>query len=154
SKKSTAFETSASVIFLDTVVLVYAVGEPHPYRESCRDLLTRVSTGQVAATTTPEVIQEFAHVRGRRRPRADASSLSLRFAELLAPLRLTEQEHLRDGLELWASSEHLGAFDAVLAAVALDSKYKTLVSADRGFAGVPGLDHVFPDAEGVASLVR
>lgn len=47
----------------------------------------------------------------------------------------------------------LGAFDAVLCAVALESGADAPVSADRAFAAVPGLHHVVPDADGVAQLL-
>lgn len=141
------------MIFIDTTVLVYAVGGDHHYKRSCLEVLDLVSTDRLQATTTPEAIQEFAHVRARRHPRADSVRLAAKFADLLGPLRCSEEEHLIDGLELWTRYESLGAFDAVLAAVALDSKYATLVSADKAFSRVPGLHHVLPDADGIAHLV-
>src|SRR5699024_11846251 len=70
----------------------------------------------------------FRSVRARRHPRADSMRLAAAFADLLGPLRCSEEEHLTTGLELWSRYESLGAFGAVLAAVALDSKYATLVS--------------------------
>ena len=103
--------------------------------------------------TTPEAIQEFAHIYALRRGRRAAVQRATEYAVLLAPLRLSEPEHLEAGLQLWVDNEQLGAFDAVLAAVALDTKYATIVSADRAFASVPGLTHVFPDDDGVASLI-
>jgi hypothetical protein len=45
------------VILLDTIILVFAVGEPHPHREPCRRLLTAHGQGRADATTTVEVIQ-------------------------------------------------------------------------------------------------
>ncbi|WP_333908534.1 type II toxin-antitoxin system VapC family toxin [Solicola gregarius] len=141
------------MIFIDTTVLVYAVGGEHHYKRTCLEVLDHVSTNRVQATTTPEAIQEFAHVHARRRPRHDAMTLANRFAQLLGPLRCSEEEHLSDGLEFWTRYESLGAFDAVLAAVALDSKYATLVSADKAFSQIPGLHHVLPDDDGIADLV-
>jgi predicted nucleic acid-binding protein len=117
-------------------------------------IVAAITSGDLPAMTTPEVIQEFAHVRGRRSGRIIAASFAHDFATMLAPLRMTEAEHLETGIELWREHEELGAFDAVLAAVALDTKYATIVSADRAFAAVPGLNHVYPDAEGVRSLVE
>lgn len=140
------------VIFLDTNVLAYEQGGEHDLRAPCKALLKAVSRHELEATTTPEAIQEFAHVHARRRGRSVSSTAARHFATLLAPLRLSEPEHLETGLELWARYEDLGCFDAVLAAVALDSKHATIVSADRAFAQIPGLHHVYPDAEGLASL--
>jgi len=141
------------VILIDTTVLVYAVGTAHPYRDSCRSLVEAVRAGAVRATTTVEVIQEFAHVRARRRGRADAHKLAGAYAELLGPLRTTSEAHLRSGLDLWMRHEELGAFDAVLAAVAQDIGARALVSSDRAFGGLDGVSHVLPDEAGVTQLL-
>ena len=126
------------MILLDTTVLVYAVGEDHPLAESARALMDQIRTGALRAHTTPEVIQEFAHVRARRRTRQDATTLARAFSTLLSPLQLVGPQHLEAGLSLWSATPALGAFDSVLAALAL-SLDAELVSADRAFADVPGL---------------
>lgn len=124
---------------LDTTVLVYAVGGEHPLRDPARRLIAAVADGTTEASTTPEVLQEFAHVRARRRGRDDARALSLEYAELLAPLLVVETRHLTAGLDLWRTHTDLGAFDAVLAAVAL-AHDAPLVSADAAFGMVPPLE--------------
>ena len=141
------------MIVLDTTVLVYAKGAEHPLREPCRDLIAAIAAGEVEATTSIEAIQEFVHVRARRRPRPDAAALGRDYAELLSPLLIVERDHLRRGLKLFESVAALGAFDAVLAAAAIDVGATALVSADGGFAGVRTLDHVVPDAAGVQGLL-
>jgi predicted nucleic acid-binding protein len=73
------------VILLDTTVLVYAKGQNHPLRDPCRELIEAVADRRIEATTSVEVIQEFVHVRARRRDRADAASLGRDYAELLSP---------------------------------------------------------------------
>ena len=120
------------MILLDTSVLVYAVGAEHPLREPCRALVAAIGDGLVAATTTVEVVQEFAHVRARRRGRDDAAALAERFADLLSPLVAVDRDDL-------------GAFDAVLAAVVRHRGHLTaVVSANRAFRGIPGLVHLDP----------
>lgn len=141
------------MIVLDTTALVYAKGAEHELREPCRRLLAAIADGGVQATTTIEVIQELAHVRARRRGAADGAALARDYAELLAPLLLLDAGHLSRGLELFERLDGLGAFDAVLAAAALDVDATHLVSADRAFAQVEGLAHVFPDPAGVAAVV-
>jgi uncharacterized protein len=141
------------VIVLDTTVLVYAKGADHPLRDPCRELIAALAAGQLVATTSVEAIQEFVHVRARRRDRADAAALGRDYADLLAPLLSFEAAHLDRGFHLFERFEELGAFDAVLAAAAIDSGASALVSADAAFATVPSLTHVTPDAAGVASLL-
>ena len=141
------------MIVLDTTVLVYAKGAEHALREPCRRLIAAVAEGEIVATTSVEVIQEFAHVRARRRGRADAAALGRDYAELLSPLLTITAAHLKSGLSLFEQLTGVGAFDAVLAAAASDVGANALVSADRAFGEVPGLAHVVPDAPGIGVLL-
>lgn len=137
------------MILLDTTVLLYAVGSEHSLREPCRDLVAAIGEGMLRATATVEVLQEFAHVRARRRGRDDTAALTAQFATLLAPLLSPDADDLADGLRIFRDGDRIGAFDAVLAAVALRREHLVgLASADRAFSGIPGLRHVDPGSDG------
>ncbi len=123
-------------VVLDTTVLVYAVGDNHALREPAAALLEAVASGRIRATTTPEVLQEFAHVRARRRDRDDAARLTELYADLLAPLIEVGEEDLREGMRLFRTHDEIGAFDAVLAATALRRRSVALVSADKSFGAI------------------
>jgi uncharacterized protein len=127
------------VILVDTTVLVYAVGGRHALAEPSQVLLEAVERGAVAATTTPEVIQEFAHVRARRHGPSDAARIGRGYTELLSPLVMVGRSALEHGLSIFERIPKLGAFDAVLAATALEAEADGLVSADVAFAEVPRL---------------
>jgi predicted nucleic acid-binding protein len=131
------------MIILDTTVLVYAVGAEHPLRDPCRRVLAAHGEGRIDATTTVEVVQEFAHVRARRRSRADAAAIAREFAKAFS-LLLTQPEDLELGLTLFERHPALGAFDAMLAGLALNRRADALVSAGRGFAEIPQLHWVDP----------
>lgn len=141
------------MIVLDTTVLVYAVGSEHVYREPCRTLLEAVAASEIRATTTAHVVQEFAHVRARRRDRSDAAEHALDVLRLLSPLLPVGEQNVRDGLAMWLKSPALGAFDCVLAAAAIASGAEALVSADRAFAQLHEVVHVLPSTQGVAGLL-
>ena len=132
------------MIVVDTTVLAYAVGLPHPLKDPSERFLDAVSLGKVHASTTAEVIQEFAHIRSRRFPRAEAVRVARGFAHLLAPLLPTSEDTLEEGLAIYARKADLGSFDAVLAATAIANGARALLSADTAFASVPGLRHVVP----------
>lgn len=127
------------MIVLDTTVLVHAVGDGHEFREPARGIVSAVEDGAVLATTTVEAIQEFVHVRARRRGRADAAALGRAYTTLLSPLLQPSEDDLRAGLRLFEREDALGAFDAVLASAAIAAKADALVSADRSFGAVRGL---------------
>ncbi|MGH9090535.1 MAG: type II toxin-antitoxin system VapC family toxin [Acidimicrobiales bacterium] len=133
------------MIVLDTTILVYAVGTEHPLRDPARALVASVRDGDLRATTTVEVVQEFAHVRARRRTRADAAARAVEYATGLSPLVQPDQEDLLEGLGLFRDAVHLGPFDAVLAATARRRGW-ALASADRSFGEVGGLVHLDPSS--------
>ena len=143
------------MIVLDTTVLVSAVGAGSPpVREPCQQLIRAIAGGTILATTTIEVIQEFAHVRARRRDRKDAAELARNYIELLSPLLIVEETDLREGLRLFEEGTGFGSFDAVLAAAAHAAGAEALVSADNGFSkGIAAIHHVVPDADGVRGLL-
>jgi predicted nucleic acid-binding protein len=141
------------VIVLDTTVLVYAKGAEHTLRAPCRELIEAIAERGIEATTTVEVIQEFVHVRARRRDRADAVALGRDYAELLSPLLEVRGADLERGLALYERSERLGAFDAVLVAAAESAAAQALVSADAAFGELTSIPHLRPDAPDLASLL-
>ncbi|MBA2444795.1 MAG: type II toxin-antitoxin system VapC family toxin [Nocardioidaceae bacterium] len=141
------------MIVVDTTVLVYAVGSEHAYRDPSRSLMEAIGSGAIRATTSVEVIQEFAHVRACRRGRADARRLATAYADLFGPLATTTERHLRTGLDWWDRHKAIGAFDAVLAAVAQDLGATALISSDRAFARLTEVTHVLPDESGIAALL-
>ena len=135
------------MILLDTTILVYASGSDHLLKQPCVALIEAVADGRVAATTTVEVIQEFAHVRVRRfeRTRSQTAELANAYTVLLSPLVRPDARDLERGLEIWAQHDALGAFDGVLAASVLNrSHIGTLMSTDRAFGTVAGLRSADP----------
>lgn len=140
------------MIVLDTTILSYAVGSEHPLRDPCRWLLVAHGDGLVQAATTIEVLQEFTHVRARRRSREDAVALAREYASALVVLA-TRIEDLDLGLTLFQRYPGLGAFDAMLAAVALNRQARALVSADRTFGTVAGPRWIDPTTPALDRLL-
>ncbi len=140
------------MIVLDTTVLAYAVGDEHPLRDPCRRLLEAHADGRIDATTTVEVIQEFVHIRSRRRSRPDAVHVARQYAVAFNLLVITPDD-LERGLGLFERHAALGAFGAVLAAVALGRGAEALISADQAFASIPGLPWVDPASPALRSLL-
>lgn len=137
------------MIVLDTS----SVGGQHSLREPSRAVIEAAAAGRIVATTTVAVLQEFVPVRSRRRTRGDAVGLAKAFAAVLQPLLVVDENDLHAGLDLYDGQTQLGAFDCVLAAVALRRGAESLVSGDNGFATVPGLRAFRPDASAVEVLL-
>jgi predicted nucleic acid-binding protein len=121
------------MILLDTSVLVYAVGEAHKQRTPCQRIVNAIVAGELDASTTPQVIQEFVHVYGRRRGRAEAAARAADWVDLLSPLVDADADGVREALA-WFADTDLDATDAFLAAVTHLGDGTRLVSTDPDFA--------------------
>lgn len=75
------------MVFVDTSVLMYAVGRDHPLREPARSFFAAATTDQQPLATSSEVLHELAH----------AYLPVERTAALAAALRLVD----RTGMEVW-----------------------------------------------------
>lgn len=136
----------------DTAVFVYAVGQDHPYRDGCRQLVELAGTGALIGDASVELLQELVHVRARRTGDRPAAVRLTRKVALVCRLHAVEPEDLRLALGLFESAAALGARDAVHAATALNRGIDAIVSPDRAFDGVPGLERIDP-LDAVAALM-
>ena len=130
------------MILLDTTVLLYAFGTEHELDEPARRLVAAIADGRLRATATVAVIEEFVHVHSRYSSRSEAVKLGSRYIDLLGPLVLSSENALRRSLPLFDRHREIGAFDAVLAATAIELGVEALVSGDGGFASIPALPFV------------
>lgn len=121
------------MLLLDTDVLVYAIGEAHPQRAASQRIVAAIAAGELEASTTPQVIQEFVRVYSRRRGRAEAAARASDWVDLLSPLAIADADAVREALA-WFADTDLDATDAFLAAVTHLSDGTRLVSADSNFA--------------------
>jgi len=95
------------VIFVDSNVWMYAVGRPHPHRQSARDFLRQVAAGEAPpAVLSAEVLQELVHVYlATRRPQVldDALSLIAASGAQVWPVEPTDVLLARELARTWPS---------------------------------------------------
>lgn len=137
----------------DTGVFIYALGGEHRYREPCQAILREMRGGRLAGEASVELVHEFAYVRGRRvQTRADATHWARR-VKRSCPLHTVGLADIERALDLWSEHERLDMRDAIFAAQALNRGIDAILSPDRGFDGILGLERIDPtDAAAVASL--
>lgn len=99
------------MIFVDTSVLMYAVGRDHPLREPARRFFAAATTDQQPLATSSEVLQELAHAY-LPVERSQALAAALRIVDRTRmevwPL---ERDDVILGIELAARHPGLGARD-------------------------------------------
>ena len=133
-------------VFLDTNVFLYAAGRAHPQREACADLLRRVASGKLDATTNSEVVQEILYVLVRRGRRDDAITLARHVSALFPELLPVTVQDMDSACDLVAKYPTLPVRDAVHAATMIGSGLKQLVSVDEDFDQVHEIRRVAPEA--------
>ncbi|MGI8946257.1 MAG: type II toxin-antitoxin system VapC family toxin [Thermoleophilaceae bacterium] len=137
----------------DTGVFVYAVGALHPYRDPCREVIRRARKGELRGEASADLLQELAHQRFRRTGDRDQAVETAKAVAALCRLHELRPRDAVRGLELYRSHERLGARDAVFAAVALGREIGAILSTDRAFDVVAGLERVDPaDTRAVDAL--
>ncbi|MDP8969067.1 MAG: type II toxin-antitoxin system VapC family toxin [Actinomycetota bacterium] len=132
----------------DTGVFVYAAGADHPYREPCRRLVKLAGRRSLVGDASVELVHELVHVLARRS--GDRAGAVARGKAVFALCRVHEEQpsDLRLALGLFAAHEALDLRDALFAATALNRDIHAIVSPDRSFDGVGGLERIDPvDAE-------
>lgn len=127
---------------LDSAVLLYAVGEPHPHQAACRALLEAAGRGDVELHVSAEAVQEFLFHRMRRVTRAEAVAQARDVLELCVvhPFEVVVVERALEVVE----SSPLRGRDAVHAATALVHGFDAIVSPDNDFDEAPGLHRLEP----------
>jgi predicted nucleic acid-binding protein len=131
-------------VFVDTAVMMYAAGSEHPLREPCRRILDRVARGELAATTSVEVIQEILH-RYRAIRRADGGiELAVRTLDAFAPVLPITHALMRRVPALAERYPDLAARDLVHLATCIHEGIGEIVTTDRAFDEVREVRRIDP----------
>lgn len=121
---------------LDTNIVIYAFGGPHPYREPCRELFQDVARGNAGYVIDVELLQEVLHIYSYRADRAQAFAVFDRLLRVFPdPLPVTKGEAVR-ARELLGKHGQLSPRDAVHLAVVLTRGLEGVVTTDKGMVQV------------------
>ncbi len=131
-------------VFVDTAILMYAVGVDHPLRAPSRRILDRVADGDLDAVISAEVVQEIIHRfisigRSDLGKRAAVDALDL-FAPVL-PITHALMRRLPDLVERYPA---LSSRDLVHVATCQHEGISEIISPDRGFDLVSGISRTDP----------
>lgn len=139
--------------FIDTNIILYAAGSPSPMKEPCCRILEGVATGGIEATTNTEVVQEVLHFFIRRGLREQGIEIARSLCTLFSGiLHITPMDMVRasDFLENFHGLE---VRDAVHVATMVSGGLNVIVSSDKHFDSVPGIQRIDPlNSAAVATL--
>ena len=127
------------MIFVDSNIPMYLVGEPHPHKFDTQRMLERAVSANERLVTDAEVLQEILHrytAIDRRDAIQPALGVILALADEVIPITRHDLEAARD---IVLQVRGLSARDAIHAAVMQRHGIATIMTFDRGFAGLPGI---------------
>ncbi len=124
---------------IDTSVFVYAQGRPHPYRESCLALVSKLTDLPSDYAIDVELLQEVLHVYSVRGERPVALSTFDRLLTLFPYPIVIQREEMVVARGLLERHQGLSSRDAIHAAVVFTQGFEGIITTDRVFGQIPEL---------------
>ncbi len=130
-------------MFIDANVVLYAAGAAHRYKAPCEAVLAVVAREPSPCFTSTEVLQEVLNVYIRRGDRVRATAAIAAMRELLGPKIVSV---LPGDVYAAAANQQPGlqARDLVHLATMARLGLTRIISTDRAFDGVAGIDRLDP----------
>ena len=130
------------MIFVDSNVPMYLIGAEHPLRALARERVEEVVAAGEALCADAEVLQEILHrytAIGRSEFIDPAFAVLLGVVDVVYPI---EREDIERARRLMRTVTRLSARDALHVAVMQARDVGQILSFDRGFDGIPGIERI------------
>jgi hypothetical protein len=130
--------------FIDSNVVMYAVGVDHPLKTPCVDLLRAIARGELQAVTSVEVLQEVLHRYTAQGQREHAVEVVRSFMEVVPDVLPVTREDIAAALALHLAHPTLQTRDVMHLATMSQHGLHIIITADRHFDALPGYRRVDP----------
>jgi predicted nucleic acid-binding protein len=130
------------VIFIDSNVPMYLIGADHPLKDRARRLIEDAVVSGDVLSSSAEVLQELLHrygVIGRREFIEPAFVALSSLSDVIYSITAADVDRAR---RLLATTPRLSARDALHVAVMQAHDVGRIMSFDRGFDGIPGIERI------------
>lgn len=131
--------------FVDTNILMYAVGTDHPLKKPCLEILEKISHDEIAAVTDTEVFQEIAYRYWSQKKWAVAVEVLKDYQSIFREIYPIEKRQLDDYYSLLTDYEFLSPRDAIHVAVMRSHQLTRILTTDRDFEKLSFLKVSFPE---------
>jgi len=130
------------VIFIDSNIPMYLVGQPHPLKDRARALLEQIVVQGTTLVTSAEVMQEIVH-RYQAIRRLDAMRAALEvLTGLVSEVHAVDRRDVLRAVGVLEGVPALSARDALHVAVMERHGVRDILSFDAGFDVVPQIRRV------------
>lgn len=133
------------MILIDTNIIMYAAGAPHPHKQPSADLLQRIARGEVDALIDAETLQEILHRYRALNRWADGKRVYDLARQIFPEVIDVKARVLDEARRLLDTDAHIMARDALHAAVVFTERLDGICSYDRDFDRIKGLARLEPE---------
>ena len=131
---------------LDANVVIYSEGTGHDYRNPCRKIMDSVDAWPGEYGIDTETLPGILHVYSSRGEREKGRAVTERVLALFLEIISITTAKIRAAMQVMAQVQDLTTRDAIHAAVVFEHGLEGIVSADRDYDRVPGLQRFDPIA--------
>lgn len=136
--------SAGDVVFVDANVFMYLVGEDAELRQRCRSALQCSVERQIPLVTSAEVLRELLHRFSALNRIDTARAVHDAAIGICAEILPVTEQHTSRALDLLQRHRHLSARDALHVASMEDRGIRRILSADRDFDELDGVERVDP----------
>jgi predicted nucleic acid-binding protein len=130
------------MVFVDSNVPMYLIGEDHPHKIDSQRLIERLSSERRRLVTSSEVFQELLH-RYMAPDRREAIEVAFHTLQSIVDnVFSVREEDVVAAKDLTHAHPRLSARDAMHAAVMRRNRVSQILSFDRGFDLLPSLTRI------------
>jgi len=132
------------VLFIDTNLIMYSIGSPHPLREPCKKFLEKIKSREILGVTNTEVLQEILYryfLIERRTLGEIAYQSMIELCTDIFPIRVVDTDK---ALEILKRVNGITSRDAVHAATMIHNGIKEIISTDPHFDLIHEIKRIDP----------
>ena len=136
--------SKSPVMFIDTNLIMYSIGGPHPLREPCKKLLEKIKSREILGVTNTEVLQEILYryfSMGRGTLGEIAYQSMIEFCTDIFPVRVVDTDK---ALEILKRVNGITSRDAIHAATMMNNGIKEIISTDPHFDLIHEIKRIDP----------
>lgn len=130
--------------FLDTSVFIYAAGKLHQYKDACLFIEELIAKDQIAAVIDTETIQEILYHYKVVKVLDKGIKVARYVQKLVAEILSVTAVDISAMIKLMEKYPRLDPRDALHGAVMLNNEISKIISTDKAFDIVDGIERVDP----------
>jgi predicted nucleic acid-binding protein len=135
---------SAGPSFIDANLIMYSIGNPHPLRDPCKNILEKIKSRKILGVTNTEVLQEILsrYFSVRRKTHGEIAYQSmLQICVEVFPVGVMDTDK---ALEILKTVNGITSRDAIHAATMINNGIKKIISTDSHFDLIPEITRIDP----------